>query len=44
MGANSIRTSHYPNDEIFLDICDEQGILVWEEPHAEVLEEENMKT
>ena len=34
MNANSVRTSHYPNDERFLDICDEQGILVWEENHA----------
>ena len=43
MGANSIRTSHYPNDEIFLDLCDEQGILVWEENHARGLSEENMR-
>ena len=34
MGANSVRTSHYPNDEIFLDLCDETGMLVWEENHA----------
>lgn len=33
-GANSIRTCHYPNDEMFLDLCDEMGILVWEEGHA----------
>lgn len=43
LGANSIRTSHYPNDEIFLDLCDEQGILVWEENHARGLSEENMR-
>lgn len=34
MGANAVRTCHYPNDELFLDLCDERGILVWEENHA----------
>jgi len=34
MGCNALRTSHYPNDERFLDICDEMGIMVWEENHA----------
>lgn len=43
MGANSVRTSHYPNDEIFLDLCDELGMLVWEENHARGLSEENMR-
>lgn len=43
MGANSIRTAHYPNDEILLDLCDELGILVWEENHARGLEEDRMK-
>ncbi|AEI42796.1 glycoside hydrolase family 2 protein [Paenibacillus mucilaginosus] len=33
-GSNAVRTSHYPNDERFLDLCDERGILVWEENHA----------
>ena len=41
-GANCIRTCHYPNDERFLDLCDENGILVWEESHARGLSEENM--
>lgn len=36
-GANLIRTSHYPNDERFLDLCDERGVLVWEESHARQL-------
>ena len=43
LGANSIRTAHYPNDEIFLDLCDEQGILVWEENHARGLSESDMR-
>lgn len=34
MGANALRTCHYPNDELFLDMCDERGIMVWEENHA----------
>lgn len=33
-GSNCVRTSHYPNDERFLDLCDEKGIVVWEENHA----------
>ncbi|NLK75306.1 MAG: beta-glucuronidase [Clostridiales bacterium] len=43
LGANCVRTSHYPNDERFLDLCDEYGILVWEEAHARGLNEEQMK-
>lgn len=42
-GANAVRTSHYPNDELFLDLCDELGIMVWEEAHARALSEEQMK-
>ncbi|MCM1134402.1 MAG: hypothetical protein NC400_02400 [Clostridium sp.] len=43
LGANAMRTSHYPNDELFLDLCDEQGILVWEENHARGLSLEQMQ-
>ncbi|WP_461213646.1 glycoside hydrolase family 2 protein [Lacticaseibacillus sp. GG6-2] len=43
MGANAIRTCHYPNDELFLDLCDERGILVWEENHARGLSVERMQ-
>lgn len=31
IGCNSIRGSHYPNAELFLDMCDEEGLLFWEE-------------
>lgn len=43
MGVNSLRTCHYPNDERMLDLCDERGIMVWEENHARGLTLEMMK-
>lgn len=43
MGANAVRTCHYPNDERFLDLCDAYGIMVWEESHARGLSEEQMR-
>lgn len=42
-GANSLRTSHYPNDSRFLDLCDALGVLVWEEAHARGLNEKTMR-
>lgn len=43
MGANALRTCHYPNDERTLDLCDERGILVWEENHARGLSIKQMQ-
>ena len=43
LGANCVRTCHYPNDPRFLDLCDETGMLVWEESHARGLSEEQMR-
>lgn len=43
MGANAVRTCHYPNDERFLDLCDERGIFVWEENHARGLKLPDMQ-
>ena len=31
LGANFIRISHYPQDDAILDLCDELGLLAWEE-------------
>lgn len=31
MGGNFIRGAHYPQSQRFLDLCDENGFLVWEE-------------
>lgn len=34
MHCNFLRTSHYPNDQRLLDMCDERGLYVWEESHS----------
>ncbi len=31
LGCNAVRGSHYPNARVFLDMCDKQGVLFWEE-------------
>ncbi|KAL1520238.1 hypothetical protein AB1Y20_023708 [Prymnesium parvum] len=31
LGANYVRGAHYPQDQAFLELCDEAGLLVWEE-------------
>jgi len=32
---NAVRTSHYPNDPVWLDLCDEYGILIVDEANLE---------
>lgn len=31
MGANTIRLAHYQQDQYFLDLCDQKGMIVWAE-------------
>jgi beta-glucuronidase len=31
LNANYVRGAHYPQDQRFLDLCDENGIVIWEE-------------
>ena len=31
LGGNFFRGAHYPQSQRFLDLCDENGVLVWEE-------------
>lgn len=35
LGINAVRTSHYPNDEYWYQLCDEAGIYIWDEANVE---------
>lgn len=35
MGVNAVRTCHYPNDELWYDLCDSAGIYLWDEANVE---------
>ena len=35
LNFNAVRTSHYPNDPYFLDLCDEYGLYVMDEANVE---------
>lgn len=32
---NAVRTSHYPCDELWYDLCDSAGIMLWDEANVE---------
>ena len=40
--VNAVRTSHYPNDSHFLDLCDQYGLYVLEEANIEAHAEHNL--
>ncbi len=35
MGINAVRTCHYPDDELWYDLCDSAGLYVWDEANVE---------
>lgn len=34
--VNAVRTSHYPNDPLWYDLCDQYGLYVWDEANIEI--------
>lgn len=35
LNINAVRTSHYPNDEYWYELCDRYGLYVWDEANVE---------
>lgn len=35
LNINAVRTSHYPNDSLFYELCDEYGLYVIDEMNLE---------
>ena len=35
MNINTVRTSHYPNDPYWYELCDKYGLYVWDEANCE---------
>lgn len=35
MNINAVRTSHYPNDDYWYELCDRYGLYVWDEANVE---------
>ena len=35
LGINAVRTCHYPDDELWYDLCDSAGIYLWDEANVE---------
>ena len=35
LGINTVRTSHYPNDPYWYELCDRYGLYVWDEANCE---------
>ncbi len=35
MNINAVRTSHYPDDEYWYELCDRYGLYVWDEANVE---------
>lgn len=43
LGINAVRGSHYPNSQLFVDMCDAEGIMFWSEIPMWGFEAESLK-